>query len=121
MGHGISIARKNGTIPLKMQQNYWFFFSVMHKGIKPNAHDGCTQEVYSDSTKAPKHGYIEKKRKKKKKGNRFWWMATLQILWTIQGFELQQIALSLSFWLGYVSYQLPLLTTVQGFSIRMEN
>lgn len=43
----------------------------MHKGIKPNAHDGCTQEVYSDSTKAPKHGYIEKKRKKKKKGNRF--------------------------------------------------
>ena len=35
----------------------------MHKGIKPNAHDGCTQEVYSDSTKAPKHGYIEKKKK----------------------------------------------------------
>ena len=35
----------------------------MHKGIKPNAHDGCTQEVYSDSTKAPKHGYIEKKKR----------------------------------------------------------
>lgn len=32
----------------------------MHKGIKPNAHDGCTQEVYSDSTKA----WLYRKKKK---------------------------------------------------------